>query len=426
MENEKVNPADYRMAVFRGWFTSPTPTDGQYSFDFDTLITEDVTLYAIFSDSYLISYKDTEGKVIQTDKVSPGKRIYGPTQETVDKITPPQGMRLDYWYEETQGPEIPYNFDLSSSVAERDMTFRPAFTNTYLVIFLSDGSEVDAQVVANGKKATKPTPSPTRDGYRFIRWYKQGEDDSKAFDFKTPITENTVLVAKWEARNDVSYTVALWMEKANISGTPSSTQDYNYITSVPLTGTAGEMTNLNGRDLPFAIDGYFTGWYNTILKYGAFSCVENKTIQGHGLTVVNLYANRKTYTYTFNLGSEEDRTMTIGGKTYTGGKNAEKYTLKVKYEMEISKVFPVQGVPDLFQFSKGFSSWQPPNSMVTGAGIASIRKIVDSSLLSSKGQTLHYTLTANWKTNKKEYPLTDQSAGYSCRRKIMKYFLSLL
>ncbi|NLB90034.1 MAG: InlB B-repeat-containing protein, partial [Clostridiales bacterium] len=93
----------------------------------------------------------------------------------------------------------------------------------------------------------------------------------------------------------------------------------------------------------------------------------------------------------------------IGGKTYTGGAGAEKYTLKVKYEMEISKVFPVQGVPELFQFSKGFSSWQPPNSMVTGAGIASIRKIVDSSLLSSKGQTLHYTLTASWGTDKNEY-----------------------
>ena len=53
---------------------------------------------------------------------------------------------------------------------------------TYTVTFDSDGgSEVPVQTVNAGEKATKPA-DPTRDGYDFTGWKKDGAD----FSFDTP------------------------------------------------------------------------------------------------------------------------------------------------------------------------------------------------------------------------------------------------
>lgn len=55
--------------------------------------------------------------------------------------------------------------------------------------------EYDVQYVMPEEKAT-PVQEPTREGYEFGGWYKEGEEDTP-FDYETPITEDTTLVAKW-------------------------------------------------------------------------------------------------------------------------------------------------------------------------------------------------------------------------------------
>ena len=56
---------------------------------------------------------------------------------------------------------------------------------------------VDSQTVEYGSKATKPT-DPTKKDYEFVEWQLNGV----AFDFDTPITQNTALTAKW---NEIKY-----------------------------------------------------------------------------------------------------------------------------------------------------------------------------------------------------------------------------
>ena len=56
------------------------------------------------------------------------------------------------------------------------------------------GTAVEPQRIARGATATEPD-APTRDGFTFSRWVLSGE--SEAFDFSTPITGNTTLIAVW-------------------------------------------------------------------------------------------------------------------------------------------------------------------------------------------------------------------------------------
>ena len=65
---------------------------------------------------------------------------------------------------------------------------------TYAVVYDSaGGSNVSGELVQAGSLATLPT-APTRDNYSFVHWTL----DDQEFTFDTPITENIILIAKWE------------------------------------------------------------------------------------------------------------------------------------------------------------------------------------------------------------------------------------
>ena len=68
--------------------------------------------------------------------------------------------------------------------------------SSYKVTFNSNGgSPVDTQEVKKGDLATEPA-DPTRDGYSFSGWFLS-LTDSTPFDFRTKITKNIDLIAKW-------------------------------------------------------------------------------------------------------------------------------------------------------------------------------------------------------------------------------------
>lgn len=63
----------------------------------------------------------------------------------------------------------------------------------YVVTFDTDGgSKVPNQKIEEGKLAIKPT-KPTRESYIFASWDNEGVE----YDFKTPVTKDIKLVAKW-------------------------------------------------------------------------------------------------------------------------------------------------------------------------------------------------------------------------------------
>lgn len=79
---------------------------------------------------------------------------------------------------------------------KRKTTIAPTTTRvkTFAVIFNENGgSKVKTQYVVINNKIVKPA-DPTREGFKFIGWFLNNE----LFDFNKPITENVVLMAKWE------------------------------------------------------------------------------------------------------------------------------------------------------------------------------------------------------------------------------------
>ena len=74
-----------------------------------------------------------------------------------------------------------------------------AYVDTYYDVTFNVNMEgvtpVDTQTVKCNETATAPA-APTKEGYKFLGWFKDGENT--AFDFDTPITQKTELTAKWE------------------------------------------------------------------------------------------------------------------------------------------------------------------------------------------------------------------------------------
>ena len=396
---------------FRGWYEESSDEP----FDFSSRITESITLTAKFSETYLISFKNGDGKVVYTREYLPGAYVYPPDASIIDEIntTAPAGNHFEYWF--VEGDLSAEAYFLTSPIALSDLTLIPLFGNYWYIIFVSAGDQVDnpVQLVRNGEHAIPPS-NPVRTGYTFIHWSET--EDGAEFLFTTPITHNTNLFAVWDPEM-VAYTVAIWMEKPNIIGTPShpggNKSQYNYVTSVVLQGRAWTWTSVDGSIVE--IVGAFTT--DPLLRYAEFQDVEQQIIQGNGLTVVSLYAKRKVYTYQFDLGTDTNKTMYIAATntTYRGGTGSPRYSIQFKYEMEIAGLLPLQGLPSVSTFSSGFASWQRPNAngqysapdtglrWESTANIASIRNVVDRSMIAQDGKQLTYVLAAAWTASGNSY-----------------------
>lgn len=104
------------------------------------------------------------------------------------------GYAFNGWYlttntsGETTIAEDPYDF--SAAVTENIRLTAKWTQNGYTVTFVSNGgSAVEAQTVAHGATASKPT----REGYAFQGWRFNGED----YDFGAPVNGNLKLTAVW-------------------------------------------------------------------------------------------------------------------------------------------------------------------------------------------------------------------------------------
>ncbi|MDR2036242.1 MAG: InlB B-repeat-containing protein, partial [Coriobacteriales bacterium] len=408
--SKTVDLLSYQKVSFRGWFTVSNPVAGTSPYDFATPVTGDFTLYAVCADTYLISFLDQDGIVVESRELAPNARIYNPLPGTVDKIIPQgNGHKLEGFFDRDDpnptNPPALINFD--TATATKDLYLKPYFRQGYYVLFVSEGTQVDPQFVLQGGYATQPA-SPTRAGYEFKGWLKNGVD----FSFSTQITEDTTLTAKFDPV-EVDYTVALWMEKPNLflPGAHPSTNtlsDYNYIGSVTLKGISESMTNVNANSPGIAEwwvnDTPITANSKAMLRYAQFQSAENKVIDGNGTTVVNLYAERKVYTYNFEL-NKDGTSMTVDGVRYDSG--GTQYTMQVKFEMDVSTTFPVQAnnnTPHLLfnggTASLNFSSWNFSfGELGAGRQLSSRWITVNGTILPpngapTSGPTL--TFTANW------------------------------
>ena len=170
--------------TFNGWMLDGNP------YDFTQKVTGDLTLTASWTPLpviHTVTVDPNNGQPASEYKVQDGSVFAQPITPTYAGHTF-KGWTLNGTpYDFTQ--KVTGDITLVAQWAQDEPT--PV---TYTVTFDSNGgSSVDKQTVNAGDKAVKPA-DPTREGYTFTGWYRNGS----LFDFNTPINTNMTLTAQWE------------------------------------------------------------------------------------------------------------------------------------------------------------------------------------------------------------------------------------
>ena len=207
--------------TFAGWYNG----DEKFDFDADTTNAPNVLELVAKWDinKYTVQFVSEHGSFAdQTIE-------YGGTINT-NELTPPivEGFTFDDWYtDETYKTK----FDFTQPIKHNTTVYAKWTANDYEVRFITEhGNAPDSQNVPYNKTATNPGEL-TAEGYTFIGWYTD-DNYSKKFDFRTPITGDTKVYAKWEKNAPVlPDTYAL-----NVSGA------FVYVDGVDVTAPAGDTT----------------------------------------------------------------------------------------------------------------------------------------------------------------------------------------
>ena len=335
--------------TFTGW--SPEVTFGKVS---DVTETKTIRVDAKFEDGYHVTFLTTDGSVLCTATVEPNGTLTDLPDEV--KNYQPAGKRVTAW--KSDNGEF-----TTSTVVTGDITLTPECVDCYWVTFdTQGGSGVASQYVDQDKTLTLANVTdPTRTGYTFKGWSLT--QNGKTVTSVTP-TADTTLYAVWEA-SGVKYTVAYWGENANDDKFETF---LGYEEKYAPTGTRVS----GGATLPTSI---------TNRSYFTYKDSDTATVKADGSTVINVRCTRNKYKVTFDLGRSRSNAMTVAGKRYTGGQNAEKYTLTAKFEQNIEDLWPTASN---FNSGNEFSGWS-----IDGVRVVSTSKRVTmtADLCASDGKT---------------------------------------
>ena len=213
--------------TFAGWY------NGDEKFDFTTVPTGDVTLTAKWTaNDYYVSFVTEHGDPPTSQNVK-----YNKTADDPGKLSE-EGYTFDGWYADENRT---IEFDFTKPIKSNTTVYAKWTAKDYEVSFITEhGKTPTSQNVKYNGTATDPG-TLTEDGYTFIGWYTDDTYDTE-FDFTQPITGNTMVYAKWTAKN---YEVSFITEHGNAPA--SQNVPYNKTATNP-----GELT----------AEGYtFIGWY---------------------------------------------------------------------------------------------------------------------------------------------------------------------
>lgn len=234
-------------------------------------------------------------------------------------------------------------------------TFTVRRRPVYTVSFQTNDSAIPPQDVEEGSFATMPT-QPTREGYVFAKW---------AFDFSTPITDNTVVSAVWQTNTySISYVLNGGINSASNPTTytaDSSTiilaaptrSHYIFVgwvegNSIPHGSTGNKIFTANWKPITYSISYVLNGGTN------AASNPKSYTIESDTITLAT--PTRKGYTFmcwkeggTIQQGSTGNKNFTAKwqANTYTitfdaAGGVISKHTQTVTFDADIVLPIPVR------------------------------------------------------------------------------------
>ncbi len=199
---------------FIHWYLSTDTGEAEYNFD--TAVTEDITLKAKWIKRWNVTFHVNQTGVSVSDKtLDEGENVTLPTPSK-------SGVTFAGWYEAealtgTQCTEI--------TAIGKDWDLYAKWTAT-VTFKKNDGTDatVDTQAITCGGKASAPA-APSRDHYTFGGWYQTEDCAGNAFSFETEvISAHTVLYAKWTPEQ---HTVTFQAGEGAVCDTPSVEVNYN-------------------------------------------------------------------------------------------------------------------------------------------------------------------------------------------------------
>lgn len=189
--------------TFAGWCYEGTDT--LFNFD-EVIITADTTLTASWTSEqpgteYTVTFKTDKDApdVYDTKTVESGGKVTAPAEPTKE------GFTFECWTTEDGKA-----FDFENTTITADITLIAKWEKNVApgedctVRFMADENASEAfaeKIVKSGEKVTAPETNPTKEGYTFVCWTKDG---STEFDFDTVISSNLTLIAKWTPKQPES------------------------------------------------------------------------------------------------------------------------------------------------------------------------------------------------------------------------------
>ncbi|GHT83737.1 hypothetical protein FACS1894137_05680 [Spirochaetia bacterium] len=178
------NPIKEKYA-FENWYKDPEFTT---VYDFDTEITENLTLYAKWTQTIaVVTFNSRGGSVIIPQSITIGEKATPP-----DPPPTRNGYAFEYWCTDIT-TETEFNFSIPMT---GDITLYVRWKIIYTIIFNSNGgSDTPSQIVNVGGKVIYPT-IPTRKFYIFGIWCTDPGLKNE-YHFNLVVTSGFTLYAKW-------------------------------------------------------------------------------------------------------------------------------------------------------------------------------------------------------------------------------------
>jgi len=265
-----------------------------YDYNFDALVTSDLTLVAKWAESCTIVFDSAGGSSVEAEIIKKGTTAVKPEDPT-------KGIDIfDGWY---SNDDVKFDFDTPIS---ENIKLTAHWKTGCKVTFKTDGgSEVTPQIVEQGTYAMKPD-DPIKEGYKFAQWVKDGS----TFNFDaTPITSDIELYALWD--NVTELCIVTFNSNG---GYPSEIKK-----GVQLWGKVSKPED------PTKEGSYFICWMNggTIFDF-------NKELIHENITLYALWSDFRIYTVSFDTAGG----TTIPLQRIKEGEYAEKPSNPYKYGYE--------------------------------------------------------------------------------------------
>ena len=285
--------------TFQYWSTTKDGSSGAYNFN--TPVTSDLTLYAVWQEkTYTVTFDTDGGSSIASQTVSWLHKAERPSTDPTKS-----GYKFAGWASDAKRTKV-YNFD---AAIEQDTTLYAVWmpensdavhTVTYHANYAGDTQDHTVAVFAtSGDAVTAPDPTPVLAGYRLDHW-STDQAGTDTYDFGAKVTTNLDLYAQWVKVWTVSFDL-------NLNGGSSSTSIPDQIVDDGKNATAPKTPTRSETVDDKTVDYKFLGWATKEESDKAAKKGERATLYDFSapvkddVTLVAQWEKSKKWTITFDV-----------------------------------------------------------------------------------------------------------------------------